>query len=92
MSEFFFDEAPVPAEVAEEPDDDRGEQDDGESFDDEVLGLIPNVDHQGAELRAMIGRKFHDEGRDLLPLGGLVHDDDRTDGDHDAQEVDQEGE
>ena len=80
------------AEVHEEPDDDRGQEDDGTCFDDVALHALPHREQDVLHARHMVLRKLHDERRGLAgeELGLFQHDagDDNRD---DAHEVEHRG-
>ena len=74
-------------EGLEEPDDDRGDEDDREGAGDEVLGLVPHQPHDGHEAREAVGRQLHDEGYGLALEEETVEYEGHDDAHDDAREV-----
>ena len=60
---------------------------DGERFLYEVLGFIPQVSHKVFELRHMISRQFHNEGRGFAFERGRAHQKHAAYCDYDTQQI-----
>lgn len=80
------------AEVHEEPDDNRGQEDDGTCFDDVALHALPHREQDVLHARHVVLRKLHDERRGLAgkELGLFQHDAGDNNRD-DAHEVEHRG-
>ena len=79
--------AVVMGEVAEEPDDDRGYEDDAGHLVQILLAFLPGVAEDGLGGRDSVGREFHDEGQ-VVVLDEAAHHLGRDDG-HDDEHGDQ---
>ena len=81
------DDGEMEAEGLQEPDDDRAEEDDGESSLQEVLRLFPEEPQDILRSRHPVVREFHDEGHRLAFVHRLAGDDREEDAEDDAEEV-----